>query len=402
MIRFDGLPLHPMIVHAPVVLIPLVAAGLVLLLVRPSLRRTLGPLVVLLAIGALVTSFAAVWSGEQLGEAMQRGSELDEHERWGNITRLLSVLLTVGVVAFVAIDRFKPDRRSLTTAVGIVTAVVAVAAMGAVGFTGHAGAKLAWEGKVPDENAMAMDHSGTDSLSPVTDTAGAGVPALVPGPPLPGEGTPGVDVVMGEWDLVPSVDAAQPGVITFRFRNMGALPHSLRIRTQGSGGDRLEWESELVGPGESGLLVADLAAGTYDLDCPVEDAAGEHDALGMESVFTVTTDAPALAPLPGSPATVAPDAGSAGGSAGAEAAPSAVTVNIQAFAFTPAVVRVKAGGTVTWTNNDSAAHTATGTGFDTGSLARGQSATVTFDTPGTFDYRCTPHPAMRGTVIVEP
>ena len=77
-------------------------------------------------------------------------------------------------------------------------------------------------------------------------------------------------------------------------------------------------------------------------------------------------------------------------------------MNIQAFAFTPAVVRVKAGGTVTWTNNDSAVHTATGTGFDTGSLARGQSATVTFDTPGTFDYRCTPHPAMRGTVIVEP
>jgi plastocyanin len=150
------------------------------------------------------------------------------------------------------------------------------------------------------------------------------------------------------------------------------------------------------------LLVADLAAGSYDLDCPVEDAAGEHDALGMESLFTVTPDAPALAPLPGAPATAAPGAGSAGGSAGAEAATSAATVNIQAFAFTPAVVRVRAGGTVTWTNNDSAVHNAIGTGFDTGPLARGQSATITFDTPGTYDYRCTPHPAMRGTVIVEP
>jgi plastocyanin len=268
--------------------------------------------------------------------------------------------------------------------------------MGAVGFTGHAGAKLAWEGKVPDESAMAMDHSGAP-----TGDAGAVSPA-VPGPPLPGEGIPGVDVVMGEWDLVTSVDSSQPGTITFRFRNMGTLPHSLRIRSQGEGGERVEWESELVGPGESGLLVADLAAGSYDLDCPVEDAAGEHDALGMNSVFTVTPDAPALAPLPGSPATVAPDAGSAGGSAGAEAAASAATVNIQAFAFTPAVVRVKAGGTVTWTNNDSAVHTATGTGFDTGRLARGESATITFNTPGTFDYRCTPHPAMRAVVIVEP
>lgn len=399
MILFDGLPLHPMIVHAPVVLIPLVAAGLVLLLVRPSLRRPLGPILAVLAVGALVTSFAAVWSGEQLGEVLQRGSELDDHQRWGNLTRLLSVLLAAGVVAFVALDRFKPDRKSVTTAVGVVTAVVAVAAMGAVGFTGHAGAKLAWEGKaLAPADAAVMDHGGTTDHSGATEAP----LATTPGPPLPGEGLPGVDVVMGEWDLVTSVDSAQPGTITFRFRNMGELPHSLRIRTQDSGGDRLEWESELVGPGESGLLVADLAAGTYDLDCPVEDAAGEHDALGMQSVFTVTPDAPALAPLPGSPATVAPDAGSAGGSAGAEAAPSAVTVNIQAFAFTPAVVRVKAGGTVTWTNNDSAAHTATGTGFDTGSLARGQSGTVTFDTPGTFDYRCTPHPAMRGTVIVEP
>jgi len=393
MVRFDGLPLHPMIVHAPVVLIPLVAAGLVLILVRPSLRRTVAPIVAVLAVGALVTSFAAVWSGEQLAQAMGLGSELDDHQRWGNLTRLLAVVLTVGTIAFVALDRVRPDRNSMVTIVGVATTVVAVAAMAAVGITGHAGAKLAWEGKVPNEAAMAMDHSG-----PPTSEPGV-LPSGVPGAPLPGEGTPGVDVVLGEWDLVTSVDAAQPGVVTFRFRNMGTLPHSLRIRSQGSGGERSEWESELVGPGESGLLVADLTAGVYDLDCPVEDAAGEHDALGMESVFTVTPDAPALAPLPGAPATAAPDAGSA--AADGAAATMAADVTIQSFAYSPAVVRVRAGGAVTWTNNDSAVHTATGTGFDTGRLARGQSATVTFDTPGTYDYRCTPHPAMRAVVIVE-
>ena len=76
----------------------------------------------------------------------------------------------------------------------------------------------------------------------------------------------------------PRPQEAPPGTITFRFQNQGTVPHALRIRTPGSGGDRLEWHAEAVGPGESGLLVADLAPGTYEIDCPVEDGHGEHDA----------------------------------------------------------------------------------------------------------------------------
>lgn len=49
------------------------------------------------------------------------------------------------------------------------------------------------------------------------------------------------------------------------------------------------------------------------------------------------------------------------------------------------------------------AHTATsldGT-FDTGNLAQGQSGSITFDSPGQFDYQCAIHTGMTGTVIVE-
>jgi plastocyanin len=100
--------------------------------------------------------------------------------------------------------------------------------------------------------------------------------------------------------------------------------------------------------------------------------------------------------------------GAAGGAAPAatmapdgEAAPMAVTVEIQDFAFMSQDVRVAAGGTVTWVNQDSQQHTATGEGtFDTGAVPPGESVTVTFDEAGSFPYVCSFHPFMTGTVTV--
>jgi plastocyanin len=77
------------------------------------------------------------------------------------------------------------------------------------------------------------------------------------------------------------------------------------------------------------------------------------------------------------------------------------TVSIAGFAFSPGTVTVTEGDTVTWTNDDSTAHTATGDGFDTERLDPGQSATITFSTAGTFAYGCAIHSQMRGTVVVE-
>src|SRR5687768_13729114 len=78
------------------------------------------------------------------------------------------------------------------------------------------------------------------------------------------------------------------------------------------------------------------------------------------------------------------------------------SVDIADFTFGPNSVTITAGGTVTWTNNDSAPHTATGDGgsFDTGTIDSGQSASITFDTPGTYSYICSIHPNMTGTVVV--
>jgi plastocyanin len=77
-------------------------------------------------------------------------------------------------------------------------------------------------------------------------------------------------------------------------------------------------------------------------------------------------------------------------------------VTIANFAFDPPTLDIETGTTVTWTNQDSATHTATGTGgeFDTGNLDQGQSGSVTFDNEGTFNYICSIHPNMTGVINV--
>jgi plastocyanin len=63
---------------------------------------------------------------------------------------------------------------------------------------------------------------------------------------------------------------------------------------------------------------------------------------------------------------------------------------------------VPVGASITWTNLGSQAHTATASdaSFDSGLVAPGASATIDFPAPGVFPYICTPHPWMKGFVIV--
>ncbi len=77
-------------------------------------------------------------------------------------------------------------------------------------------------------------------------------------------------------------------------------------------------------------------------------------------------------------------------------------VGIADFAYGPATVTIRVGDTVTWTNRDPVEHTATATNgsFDTGLLGTDASASIRFTRAGTYAYLCTPHPDMRGTVVV--
>ena len=84
--------------------------------------------------------------------------------------------------------------------------------------------------------------------------------------------------------------------------------------------------------------------------------------------------------------------------------PQTYSINIANFAFSPSEIRIKAGDTIVWTNKDSASHTVTSDSaseLNSGFLGGGESYSHTFNTAGTFNYHCTPHPYMKAKVIVE-
>jgi plastocyanin len=80
-----------------------------------------------------------------------------------------------------------------------------------------------------------------------------------------------------------------------------------------------------------------------------------------------------------------------------------VQVAMKSLAFDPESVTIKAGESVTWTNQDSASHTVVGDNgeFQSGDLAKGAGFTFTFDKAGTYTYHCSIHPSMKGTVVVQ-
>jgi amicyanin len=77
-------------------------------------------------------------------------------------------------------------------------------------------------------------------------------------------------------------------------------------------------------------------------------------------------------------------------------------MNMQNFAYQMANIQVRAGTTVTWTNQDNVPHSITfRNGMkDSGLLYQGQSFSYTFNTPGTYQYYCSVHPYMVATVTV--
>jgi plastocyanin len=107
-------------------------------------------------------------------------------------------------------------------------------------------------------------------------------------------------------------------------------------------------------------------------------------------VATATPMAPTSVPTPAPPTASEP----------AEQEPA---VSIIDFGFQPDALTVAAGTTVSWTNTGATGHTVTfDDGPDSGAIADGGGTYErTFDAAGTYDYHCSIHPSMRGSVTVE-
>jgi uncharacterized membrane protein len=169
-----GIPLHPLVVHAVVVLLPLSALGAIVLVLVPRWRRTFGPLVLIgLAISA-ASAFVAKQTGQNLAAEI---GITQQHEQWGDRLFPISVVLFVVFTAWWLWQRraTEPGKRSALTMIGgILTVIVALGAIGATVVTGHSGAEAAWG------DVLASDTPTPTPTSTTAPSDGA-TPSATPG-----------------------------------------------------------------------------------------------------------------------------------------------------------------------------------------------------------------------------
>lgn len=132
-------------------------------------------------------------------------------------------------------------------------------------------------------------------------------------------------------------------------------------------------------------LMVILVAGVFAASCGGSTGGGAYGGGGST---TTTVGSSTTASTPG------PTAG--GGAAGAQ-------VVMKNLAFDPATVTIKAGESVTWTNQDGMNHTVVADKgeFKSSDLGQGATFTFKFDKAGTYAYHCSIHPSMKATVVVQ-
>ena len=100
-----GLPAHPLLVHIPIVLLPLVGIGAIAIAVSPKARRRFGTVVLALAGVAFIGTVLAAGSGEGLVESVDSSAALRKHVDLAEAMRPLAFVLLLAVGGLVIIDQ---------------------------------------------------------------------------------------------------------------------------------------------------------------------------------------------------------------------------------------------------------------------------------------------------------
>lgn len=136
-----GLPVHPLIVHLAVVLIPLAAIAAIVMAVKPGVSRKYGAVIIGITVVGQLSSIVAKLSGEALLERLDM--ELERHTELGNLAPLASVPLLVLVILLYQVDRRRRGSK-VRKLIAVLTVVAAVFAAGYIALTGHSGAEAVW------------------------------------------------------------------------------------------------------------------------------------------------------------------------------------------------------------------------------------------------------------------
>ena len=157
-VEFNGIPLHPLVVHAVVIFAPLSATLAVLYAVLPKWRWAVRWPLVFAMLVAVVTGYVATLSGAELvtREQLQAAETVRKHREWGELLRnvLFGFTVVVGLAAWrlggpSGLISGRGERPATGGAVTLVTTgllVVGAVAVGvAVFLAGDSGARAVWE-----------------------------------------------------------------------------------------------------------------------------------------------------------------------------------------------------------------------------------------------------------------
>jgi hypothetical protein len=162
--EFAGLPLHVLLVHAVVVLVPLVVLALVLIAVWPAARRVLWLPCLLAAIALLPLVLVTVEAGKWLEQRVPSAPLIEVHTARGEtlVPWAIGVLaVAVAVAGWAVVELLGRRRRDGQPARGVVVAMSALLTLGAVGvgvgatwtlvLIGESGSRAVWEGTFSDD-----------------------------------------------------------------------------------------------------------------------------------------------------------------------------------------------------------------------------------------------------------
>lgn len=145
-----GLPAHPLLVHAAVVLLPLAVLATLICAVAPSARRHLAPAALALAVVAALAVGLAQGSGEALEDRVDESPLVEEHTGQGErvLPWALAVVVAAGAVTAVPnVMRRRPSlpAKKVTAAVVALSLIAGVGATWSIVVVGHSGAKATWD-----------------------------------------------------------------------------------------------------------------------------------------------------------------------------------------------------------------------------------------------------------------
>jgi hypothetical protein len=152
-----GLPAHPLVVHAAVILLPLAAVGLVVVAATLRARRLYAPIVLGFALAATVAVGLAQQSGEALEDRVVETELVEEHTEQGE-TVLPWAIAVAAMSAVVTAEPFLRRRlgglstRTVTAVLLGASLIVAAGATWTVIDVGHSGATSVWSDAPSNES----------------------------------------------------------------------------------------------------------------------------------------------------------------------------------------------------------------------------------------------------------